>query len=48
MGTYNGNSRVPAGYQVVFRAWYTDKNGNRVYAKDFGKRGWPLLIRRKK
>ena len=35
---------VPAGYQLIFRAWYTDKDGNRVYAKDHGLRGWPLLI----
>jgi hypothetical protein len=39
---------VPAGYVLVFRAWYTDKDGNRVYAKDHGKRGWPLLIRKGK
>lgn len=36
---------VPAGYRLVFRAWYTDRNGNRVYAKHHGKRAWPLLIR---
>ena len=24
---------VPPGFRLIFRAWYTDKDGNRVYAK---------------
>lgn len=40
--------KVPPGYRLIFRAWYTDKDGRRVYAKDFGKRGIPLLIRKRK
>jgi hypothetical protein len=36
---------VPSGYRLVFRTWYRDKDGNKVYAKDQGKRAWPLLIR---
>jgi hypothetical protein len=39
---------VPPGYQLIFRAWYTDKNGNRVYAKTYGKRAWPLLVPKNK
>ena len=35
---------VPKGYRLIFRAWITDKNGNRVYARDYGKRGFPLLV----
>jgi hypothetical protein len=35
---------VPKGYRLIFRAWKTDKNGNRVYARDYGLRGWPLLV----
>ncbi len=35
---------IPAGYMLIFRTWYTDKDGNRVYAKDHGKKAWPLLI----
>lgn len=35
---------VPKGYRLIFRAWYTDKDGNRVYAKDKGLRGWPLVV----
>jgi len=39
---------IPAGFMLIFRAWYTDKDGNRVYAKDHGRRGWPLLVPRKR
>jgi hypothetical protein len=35
---------VPKGFRLIFRAWITDKDGNRVYAKDHGKRGFPLLV----
>jgi hypothetical protein len=35
---------VPKGFRLIFRAWKTDKNGNRVYAKDHGLRGWPLVV----
>lgn len=38
------NEPIPAGYRLIFRAWYTDKDGERVYARDHGKRGWPLLV----
>lgn len=44
MRLYIKGSGVPAGYRLVFRAWYTDRNGNRVYAKSFGLRAWPLLV----
>jgi hypothetical protein len=35
---------IPAGYRLIYRAWYTDRDGYRVYAKDYGKRGWPLIV----
>jgi hypothetical protein len=35
---------VPKGFRLIFRAWKTDKDGNRVYAKDKGLRGWPLIV----
>jgi hypothetical protein len=41
-------STVKGGYQVIFRAWYTDKDGNRVYAKDKGLKAWRLLVPTKK
>lgn len=39
---------VPTGYRLIFRAWKTDKDGNRMYAKDYGLRAWPLLVPIKK
>lgn len=35
---------VPKGSKLIFRAWITDKDGNRVYAKDHGLRGFPLVV----
>ena len=35
---------VPKGFKLIFRAWVTDRDGNRVYAKDKGLRGLPLLV----
>lgn len=35
---------IPVGYRLIFRAWKTDRDGNRVYAKDYGLRGWPLVV----
>ena len=44
----NKKLTVPPGYMLIFRAWKRDRDGNRMYAKDYGLRAWPLLIRRKK
>jgi len=30
---------------VLFRAWITGKNGERLYAKDYGLKAFRLLIR---
>jgi hypothetical protein len=35
---------VPKGFRLIFRAWKTDKDSTRVYAKDKGLKGWPLLV----
>jgi hypothetical protein len=35
---------VPKGFMLIFRASKTDKDGNKVYAKDYGLRGWPLVV----
>lgn len=30
---------------VIFRAWVTNpKTGKRLYARDYGKRAWPIYI----
>jgi hypothetical protein len=34
---------IPPGKRLVFRPWIT-KNGVRVYAKQYGKRAFPILV----
>lgn len=29
---------------IIFRAWKTLKDGTRIYAKDYGKRAFPIYI----
>ena len=48
MNDAKAEPKVQGGYQVILRAWYTDKDGNKVYAKDFGKRCWPIVVPKKK
>lgn len=40
--------KVSGGGGLIFRAWYIDKDGNRVLAKDYGLKAWPLKIRKPK
>ena len=35
---------IPEGYVLVFRPWITLKNGRRLYASQFGKRAFPLVV----
>jgi hypothetical protein len=35
---------VPEGFRVIYRAWKTDKDGNRIYAREFGYKAWPIVI----
>ena len=39
-----GKLTIPKGFKLIFRAWITGKDGTRVYAKDKGLRGLPLLV----
>lgn len=39
-----GPIKVPAGFRLIFRATKTDKNGNKLFARDYGLRGWPILV----
>lgn len=32
----------------IFRAWITTKNGNRIYAKDYGKKAFRIWVELKK
>lgn len=36
---------LPDGYTTIFRAWITQKNGKRLYAKTVGIRGFPILVK---
>lgn len=35
---------IPDGYKVIFRAWTTVK-GRRIYAKAYGRRAFPILVK---
>ena len=35
---------IPEGYQLVFRPWITLKNGTKLYARQIGKRAFPLVV----
>lgn len=36
---------VPPGYRLIFRASKTLKDGTKIYARDYGLRGFPILIK---
>ena len=36
---------IPEGYVVKFVAFITLKNGKRIYAKAYGKRAFPLIVK---
>jgi len=35
---------IPEGFKLVFRPWITLKSGRRLYASQFGKRAFPLVV----
>lgn len=36
---------VPKGYRLIFRASKTLKDGTKIYARDFGLKGFPILVK---
>jgi hypothetical protein len=36
---------LPEGYKLVFRPFITLKNGKRLFAKHYGKRAFPMIIK---
>lgn len=37
---------VPPGYRLTFTPWrHCPVTGQRLYARDFGYRAWPILVR---
>ena len=41
------NENVPEGYEVVYTAYITLKNGKRLYAAAYGIKAFLLLVRKK-
>lgn len=39
------NLPIPDGYKVKFVSFITTKGGKRLYAKQFGKRAFPILVK---
>jgi len=39
------NLPIPDGYEVKFVAFITTKGGKRLYAKQFGKRAFPIIVK---
>lgn len=38
---------VPEGYEVVYTAFITLRNGKRLYASAYGRKAWRLIVRKK-
>jgi hypothetical protein len=45
MEQYRLELPIPEGYKVIYRPWRTLKDGTRVYAKTYGKRAFPMLVK---
>jgi hypothetical protein len=39
--------RIPEGYEVVYTAYITLRNGKRLYAAAYGLKAWRLVVRKK-
>ena len=39
--------RIPEGYEVIFVAYITLRNGKRLYAAAYGLKAWRLIVRKK-
>ena len=37
---------VPPGMKLIFRPWRRDKNGKIMWAKTYGLRAWPLIVKK--
>ncbi len=35
---------IPEGHKVIFRSFITLKNGKKLYAKQCGKRAFPIIV----
>ena len=41
------DEQIPEGYEVVYTAYITLRNGKRLYAASFGRKAWRLVVRKK-
>ena len=41
------DEQIPEGYEVVYTAFITLRNGRRLYAAAYGRKAWRLLVRKK-
>lgn len=39
--------QIPEGYEVVYTAYITLRNGKRLYAAAYGRKSWRLVVRKK-
>lgn len=44
MKQLNFDFPIPEGHEIIFRASKTLQNGTVIYAKNYGLRGFPILI----
>ena len=42
------DERTPEGYEVVYTAYITLRNGKRLYAATYGRKAWRLIVRKKR
>jgi hypothetical protein len=41
------DEQIPEGYEVVYTAYITLRNGKRLYASAYGRKAWRLIVRKK-
>lgn len=39
--------QIPEGYEVIYTAYITLRNGKRLYAAAYGRTAWRLVVRKK-
>ena len=38
--------QIPEGYEVIYTAFITLRNGKRLYASQYGRKAWRLVVRK--
>jgi hypothetical protein len=42
------DEQIPEGYEVVYTTFITLRNGKRLFASNYGRKVWRLVVRKKK